>query len=71
MTAKDTIKHFKTVFRCIDKDNKVCYVTVDCYGPNIPENTPGNEQMLIGICQVEFDRLNVTPLKVEGLNHDC
>ena len=70
MTAKDTIKHFKTVFRCIDKDNKVCYVTVDCYGPSIPENKSDNEQMLIDICQAEFDRLNVTPLKVEGLNHD-
>lgn len=54
----------------MDKDNKVCYVTVDCYGPNIPENTPENEQMLIAICQEEFDRLNVTPLKVEGLDYE-
>lgn len=54
----------------MDKDNKVCYVTVDCYGPNIPENTLDNEQMLIAICQDEFDRLNVTPLKVEGLDYE-
>lgn len=71
MTANEDIKHFKTVFRCIDKDDKVCYGTIDCYGPNIPENTLDNEQMLIDICQAEFDRLNVTPLKVEGINHDC
>lgn len=70
MTAKEDIKHFKTVFRCIDKDNKVCYVTVDCHGPNIPENTQDNEQMLIAICQAEFDRLNVVPLKVEGLDYE-
>lgn len=70
MTAKDTIKHFKTVFRCMDKYNKVCYVTVDCYGPDIPSNSSDNEQMLIDICQVEFDRLNVTPLKVEGLDYE-
>ena len=70
MTANEDIKKFKTVFRCIDKDNKVCYVTVDCYGPNIPENNLDNEQMLIAICQAEFDRLNVTPLKVEGLDHE-
>lgn len=70
MTASEDIKKFKTVFRCIDKDNKVCYVTVDCYGPNIPENTSDNELMLIDICKEEFDRLNVTPLKVEGLDHE-
>ena len=70
MTAKEDIKHFKTVFRCIDKDNKVCYVTVDCYGPNIPENTSDNEQMLIAICQDEFDRLNVAPITVEGLDYE-
>lgn len=70
MTANEDIKKFKTVFRCLDKDNKVCYVTVDCYGPNIPENNIYNEQMLIAICQAEFDRLNVTPLKVEGLDHE-
>lgn len=70
MTAKEDIKHFKTIFKCMDKDNKVCYVTVDCYGPNIPENTLDNEQMLIAICQDEFDRLNVTPLKVEGLDYE-
>lgn len=70
MTAKDDIKKFKTVFRCIDKDNKVCYVTVDCYGTNIPENTSDNELMLLDICKEEFDRLNVTPLKVEGLDYE-
>ena len=70
MTANEDIKKFKTVFRCLDKDNKVCYVTVDCYGLNIPENNIDNEQMLIAICQAEFDRLNVTPLKVEGLDHE-
>lgn len=70
MTANKETKKFKTVFRCIDKDYKVCYVTVDCYGPNIPENTSDNEQMLIDICQAEFDRLNVTPLKVEGLDYE-
>lgn len=71
MIANVDTKKFKTVFRCIDKDNKVCYVTVDCYGPNIPTNNSDNELMLIDICKEEFDRLNVTPLKVEGLNHDC
>ena len=70
MTANEDIKKFKTVFRCIDKDNKVCYVTVDCYGPNIPDNSSDNELMLIDICKEEFDRLNVTPLKVEGLDHE-
>ncbi len=70
MTASEDIKKFKTVFRCIDKDNKVCYVTVDCYGPNIPDNSSDNELMLIDICKEEFDRLNVTPLKVEGLDHE-
>lgn len=70
MTAKEDIKKFKTIFRCRDKDNKLCYVTVDCHGPNIPENTPDNEQMLIAICQDEFYRLNVTPLKVEGLDYE-
>jgi hypothetical protein len=70
VTANEDIKKFKTIFRCIDKDNKVCYVTVDCYGPNIPENTLDNERMLIAICQAEFARLNVTPLKVEGLDHE-
>lgn len=54
----------------MDKDNKVCYVTVDCYGPYILENNFDNERMLITICQDEFDRLNVAPLKVEGLNHE-
>ena len=70
MTANEDIKKFKTVFRCIDKDNKVCYVTVDCYGPDIPDNSSYNELMLIDICKEEFDRLNVTPLKVEGLDHE-
>ena len=70
MTASEDIKKFKTVFRCLDKDNKVCYVTVDCYGPNIPDNSSDNELMLIDICKEEFDRLNVTPLKVEGLDHE-
>ena len=70
MTANEDIKKFKTVFRCLDKDNKVCYVTVDCYGPDIPANNSDNELMLIAICQAEFDRLNVTPLKVEGLDHE-
>ena len=70
MTANEDIKKFKTVFRCIDKDNKVCYVTVDCYGPDIPDNSSDNELMLIDICKEEFDRLNVTPLKVEGLDHE-
>lgn len=70
MIANEDIKKFKTVFRCIDKDNKVCYVTVDCYGPDIPANNSDNEQMLIAICKEEFDRLNVTPLKVEGLEHE-
>ena len=70
MTAKEDVKKFKTIFRCIDKGNKLCYVTVDCHGPNIPENTPDNEQILIAICQDEFDRLNVTPLKVEGLDYE-
>ena len=71
MTANEDIKKFKTIFKCIDKDNKVCYVTIDCFGPNIPENTQDNEQMLIDICQVEFNRLNVEPIKVEGIDHDC
>ena len=70
MTANEDIKKFKTVFRCLDKDNKVCYVTVDCYGPDIPANNSDNELMLIDICKEEFDRLNVTPLKVEGLEHE-
>lgn len=70
MTANEDIKKFKTVFRCLDKDNKVCYVTVDCYGPDIPANNSDNELMLIDICKEEFDRLNVTPLKVEGLDHE-
>lgn len=70
MTANEDIKKFKTIFRCIDKDNKVCYVTVDCYGPDIPANNSDNELMLIDICIEEFDRLNVTPLKVEGLDHE-
>ena len=70
MTASEDIKKFKTVFRCLDKDNKVCYVTVDCYGPDIPDNSSDNELMLIDICKDEFDRLNVTPLKVEGLDHE-
>ena len=71
MTANEDIKKFKTIFKCMDKSNKVCYVTIDCFGPNIPENTQDNEQMLIDICQVEFNRLNVEPIKVEGINHDC
>lgn len=54
----------------MDKANKVCYVTIDCFGPNIPENTQANEQMLIDICQVEFNKLNVEPIKVEGINHE-
>lgn len=70
MTAKDDIKHFKTVFKCLDKDNKVCYVTVDCYGPDIPANSSDNELMLIDICQAEFDRLNVAPITVEGLDYE-
>lgn len=70
MIVNEDIKKFKTVFRCIDKDNKVCYVTVDCYGPDIPANNSDNELMLIDICKEEFDRLNVTPLKVEGLEHE-
>lgn len=70
MTANEDIKKFKTIFRCLDKDNKVCYVTVDCYGPDIPDNSSDNELMLIDICKEEFDRLNVTPLKVEGLDHE-
>ena len=70
MTANEDIKKFKTIFKCMDKANKVCYVTIDCFGPNIPENTQDNEQMLIDICQVEFNRLNVEPIKVEGLNHE-
>lgn len=70
MTANEDIKKFKTVFGCLDIENKECYVTVVCFGPYIPENTLDNEQMLIAICQAEFDRLNVVPLKVEGLNHE-
>lgn len=70
MTANEDIKKFKTVFRCLDKDNKVCYVTVDCFGPSIPEETPENEQMLFKICIADFDRLNVIPLRVEGIDHE-
>lgn len=70
MTANVDIKKFKTIFRCIDKDNKVCYVEVDCAGPYIHENNFDNERMLITICQAEFDRLNIVPLRVEGLNHE-
>lgn len=70
MTANEDIKKFKPVFKCLDKDNKVCYVTVDCYGPDIPANNSDNELMLIDICKEEFDRLNVTPLKVEGLDYE-
>jgi hypothetical protein len=70
VTANEDIKKFKTIFRCLDKDNKVCYVTVDCYGPDIPVNSSDNELMLIDICKKEFDRLNVTPLKVEGLDNE-
>ena len=70
MTANEDIKKFKTIFRCLDKDNIVCYITIDCFGPNIPENNSANELMLIDICKDEFERLNVTPLKVEGLDYE-
>lgn len=62
--------NFKTIFKCKDADDTICYVTIDCFGPNIPEQNIANERMLIEICQDEFDRLNVKPLKVEGLNYD-
>ena len=62
--------NFKTIFKCKDIEDNICYVTVDCVGPNIPEQNIDNEKMLIDICQAEFDRLNVTPINVEGLNYD-
>ena len=71
MTANEETKKFKTIFKCVDIDNNICYVTVDCFWPSIHEETPENEQMLFKICIAEFDRLNVIPLKVEGINHDC
>ena len=70
MTANEDIKKFKTIFRCRDKDNKVCYVTIDCFGPSIPTDTIENEQMLCKICIEEFDILNVIPLRVEGIDHE-
>lgn len=71
MTANIDTKKFKVVYRCLDKENKLCYVTVDCFGPNIPESTIDNEKMLIDISKDEFERLNVTPLGVEGLDYDA
>ena len=62
--------NFKTIFKCKDIENNICYVTVDCFGPAIPEQSIANEKMLIDICQDEFKRLNVIPINVEGLNHD-
>ena len=69
MTA-DIFK-YKVVFECLDTENTQCYVTIDCYGPNIPEDSSDNSLMLIYICKSEFTRLGVKPLRVEGINNDC
>lgn len=62
--------NFKTIFKCKDADDTICYVTIDCFGPNIPEQSIANEKMLIDICIEEFNRLNVTPLNVEGIDYE-
>lgn len=69
MTAE--IVKFKVVFKCLDTENTECYVTIDCYGPNVPEDSSDNSLMLIDICTSEFTRLDVKPLRVEGINDDC
>lgn len=69
MTAE--IVKFKVVFKCLDTENTECYVTIDCYGPNVPEDSSDNSLMLIDICTSEFTRLGVKPLRVEGINNDC
>lgn len=69
MTAK--LAKFKVVFKCLDSTDTKCYVTVDCCGPNIPEESIENKLMLMDACIKEFTRLNVTPLDVEGINNDC
>lgn len=62
--------NFKTIFKCKDVEDNICYVTVECFGPNILEQSIANEKMLIDICIEEFNRLNVTPLNVEGLDYE-
>ena len=62
--------NFKTIFKCKDVNDTICYVTIDCVGPNIPEQSIANEKMLIEICQDEFTRLNVTPINVEGIYYE-
>ena len=69
MTAD--IVNYKVVFECLDTENTQCYVTIDCYGPNVPEDSHDNSLMLIDICKSEFTRLGVKPLRVEGINNDC
>ena len=69
MTAE--IVKFKVIFKCLDIENIECYVTIDCYGPNVPEDSSDNSLMLIDICTSEFARLGVKPLRVEGINDDC
>ena len=69
MTAK--LVKYKVIFKCLDSTDTTCYVTVDCYGPNIPEESIENKLMLMYICIKEFTRLNVKPLDVEGINDDC
>lgn len=69
MTAD--IFNYKVAFECLDTENTQCYVTIDCYGPNIPEDSSDNSLMLIDICKSEFTRLGVKPLRVEGIMDDC
>ena len=69
MTAE--IVKFKVIFKCLNTENIECYVTIDCYGPNVTEDSSDNILMLIYICTYEFTRLGLKPLRVEGINNDC
>lgn len=68
MTAE--LKRFKPVYKCINEAQEIVYVTVDCYGPNIPEESEDNIAMLIDIAKEEFIRLNVIPVNVEGIDYE-
>lgn len=68
MTAE--LKKFKTVYKCVNEAQEIVYVTVDCYGPNIPEESEDNIAMLIDIAKEEFIRLNVIPVNVEGIDYE-
>lgn len=68
MTAE--LYNFKVVYKCVNEAQEIVYVTVDCYGPNIPEESEENISMLIDISKDEFIRLNVIPLNVEGIDYE-